>query len=477
MSSLVVRPKELENPSKEKPFDHCKLGRDKFAEPLSTLITNAQAPFVLSINGAYGSGKTTFLRMWERHLENKGHVCVYLNAWETDFAEDPLVPILAELSKLVADEDDEAASKKALATAKTMGLHLLRRGPGVALKLATLGILDADQIGKDAEKEIAKLVESVTADVMADTVKQFEADREDMESFKESLAEFAREISAGPTEEEKFGDRKLIVLVDELDRCRPTYAIELLERIKHLFDVDHMVFVLGIDQDQLRHSVSGVYGGEGFDSEGYLKKFVDLEVRLPNPETKAYVEHLILHLGFDETNSRLRTDSTSLSDLQGFLTFMFEGVRLSLRRQNQVMTRLRLALLAVPAGHNSNPFTLSVLCFLHDWKAALFKKIVDGSVAEEDFEFLRSEFGNWTGAAEASTDSEYRRWWFEVAFESHLISILKELGIAVSFDQEPRSGAEITERTNEIYKLTRRISVGLQNSLERMSFAQQFQLD
>ena len=80
-------------------------------------------------------------------------------------------------------------------------------------------------------------------------------------------------------------EKTVIIFVDELDRCRPSYAIELLERIKHLFNIGGLVFVLALDREQLGHSIKAVYGN-GIDSDGYLRRFVDFEYQLKNPEKK-----------------------------------------------------------------------------------------------------------------------------------------------------------------------------------------------
>ncbi|WP_292455784.1 P-loop NTPase fold protein [Methylibium sp.] len=77
----------------------------------------------------------------------------------------------------------------------------------------------------------------------------------------ECLAKFREELQAVIAEIRKKNERgNLIVFIDELDRCRPTFAIELLERIKHLFDVPNIVFVLSIDKSQVEVSTSSVYG-------------------------------------------------------------------------------------------------------------------------------------------------------------------------------------------------------------------------
>ena len=81
--------------------------------------------------------------------------------------------------------------------------------------------------------------------------------------------------------------KPLIICVDELDRCRPTYAIEMLERIKHFFNIPGIVFMLGIDREQLCASIASVYGA--IDTENYLHRFFDIEFVLPPPDRQAFI--------------------------------------------------------------------------------------------------------------------------------------------------------------------------------------------
>ncbi len=80
---------------------------------------------------------------------------------------------------------------------------------------------------------------------------------------------------------------KLVVFIDELDRCKPTFAVEMLESIKHYFDDDRFIFVMSINKSQLIHTISRYYG-DGFDSNLYLNKFYDMNIQLPPADTRTY---------------------------------------------------------------------------------------------------------------------------------------------------------------------------------------------
>ena len=83
----------------------------------------------------------------------------------------------------------------------------------------------------------------------------------------------------------------MVFIIDELDRCRPTFAIELLERVKHIFDVPNLVFVFGLNRDELCKSLQSVYGE--IDSDVYLRRFFDMEFTLPEADMESFCERLM----------------------------------------------------------------------------------------------------------------------------------------------------------------------------------------
>ena len=84
---------------------------------------------------------------------------------------------------------------------------------------------------------------------------------------------------------------KLVIFIDELDRCRPTFAIEMLEGVKHYFDDDRIIFVLSVNKSQLIHTISRYYGDD-FDGNLYLNKFFDINIQLPKADTRVYFDVL-----------------------------------------------------------------------------------------------------------------------------------------------------------------------------------------
>ena len=134
--------------------------------------------------------------------------------------------------------------------------------------------------------------------------------------------------------------------VDELDRCRPTYTVELLERIKHFFDVEGLVFVLSLDKEQLGHSIRAVYGA-GIDVDGYLRRFIDLEYRLPRGKGGNFVAFLAEQYQLRETVQRSGHPAEVQSIAVGLQIFehLARIFNLTLRKQEQTMAMLIVVLL------------------------------------------------------------------------------------------------------------------------------------
>ena len=96
---MLTKNNAIEIPS-DNPFANDKLERKNFAENLTQLISSTNQPFVISIEAPWGWGKTTFINMWKKQLDTLGYTCLYFNAWESDFVEDPLIAFVGEVGKV-----------------------------------------------------------------------------------------------------------------------------------------------------------------------------------------------------------------------------------------------------------------------------------------------------------------------------------------------------------------------------------------
>lgn len=269
------------------------LNRKPVAEAITSLIKNEEGPLVIGLNAPWGSGKTTFLRMWREDLRASGIHSVYFNAWENDFSTEPLAVLIAELEKgldgLKQDAGEAAKVKEKLDQAKGLGVALLKRALPLAVKIGSAGLVDLGEISEEA-------LADWTAELAKGQIAAYDAAKGSVTGFKTKLTELASE----------FGPSPLVVIVDEMDRCRPPYAISVLECIKHFFSVPRVVFVIAADRVQIEGAVAGVYGG-GVDSSGYLRKLIDLETPLASPEGSNVCQSTIFTLCLGRRVQEART--------------------------------------------------------------------------------------------------------------------------------------------------------------------------
>ena len=281
---IRIQPREIVIP-KDDPFKNDLLGRKEPAEVLTHLVGSLEGSCVLAVDAAWGAGKTTFLKIWSQHLRNNGFPVVEFNAWETDHAGDPFVALSSELTDGLHKYTDKPLATK-IADMKKGATEVLRRAVPGAIRLATAGILDVSPL---LEKEAGQFLASYAEARMS----EYQAAQQSVKAFRGVLQDMADTLS------ESSGNRPLIVVIDELDRCRPSYAVELLEVAKHMFAVDHIVFVLAVNRAELAHAIKALYGS-GFDAEGYLRRFFDVDFILPAPDRKAFIEDRLTAIQLDK---------------------------------------------------------------------------------------------------------------------------------------------------------------------------------
>lgn len=268
-----------------------------------TPIREDKQSFTISVEGRYGQGKTYFLKRFARYLSN-AHPVAYCDAWADDFTDEPLTALAATLKDALGQFHDkekvETFLTKTGTVTKIVSRGLLRRGAGLLITDSAVAALDAlnvniDEAIEDATEKIGEGIaddaastrfENTARKIMLDRIAQFKKGRSAIDEVKKSLRSIISSL-----EHSKLKP-PIVIIVDELDRCRPDYAISLLEQIKHLFDVPGVIFVLGMNSEQLGHSISGLYGSN-FDGHSYLKRFIDRSYRMREARLEKLLKVLI----------------------------------------------------------------------------------------------------------------------------------------------------------------------------------------
>lgn len=344
-----------------KPFANCKLNRKEYATVLTSLIDSYPEGFVLAINNKWGTGKTTFIRMWNQSLIDLEYKTIYFNAWENDFDDNALTALMGELKSLKTKSNQEQL-QSVIKTAAKISKHLL----------PTL-------VRAAAEKYInTETITDAITDITKGAVDIFEKDVEEYSKRKKSISEFKSELSSFI---EKTSDSKpVIFIIDELDRCRPNYAVSILEQIKHFFSVPNIVFVLSIDKLQLGNAICGVYGSDKIDSEEYLKRFIDIEYSLPKPDQDTFFKYLYEYFNFDEfISSPERMNYNELNrDKDSFFEIckiLFNDPNVTLRQQERIFAHSRIALKAFTPNNYLLPSLYLFLVYLKNTKADIYNGI------------------------------------------------------------------------------------------------------
>ena len=165
-------------------------------------------------------------------------------------------------------------------------------------------------------------------------------------------------------------------MIDELDRCRPSYAVELLEVAKHLFSVDRIIFVLAVNRDQLAHSVRALYGSD-FDAEGYLRRFFDVDFQLPEPNRDAFIAAQLQATGIADY-----FDQTPLCP--AMLSAFFGASDLSLRTIGQAIHRLGLLYASLQRDQHDHGLATTVALILRTLDQDLYGCFIKGEVFDRD---------------------------------------------------------------------------------------------
>ena len=274
-----------------------------------------KSAYTISVDAGYGEGKTYFLKKLYQQL-SLNYPVAFVDAWSDDLSNEPLIALMAALkTALDGDIDNTDVSDGFKSVLKKSGEVLRIAGKGLAWRLLGTAVgmggaeaienvisrasedinnnIDAamNDVGQGAGGDIANASSLSARKMMSERLEEFEKSKQSIFEMKDGLRKI---ISA-------LDDSMIIIIIDELDRCRPTYAIKLLEEIKHLFDVKGLVFIFGTHGKQLGCSISGAYGDK-FNGHDYMRRFIDREYKLRTPLPINLVDHLRKQYGISDQN-------------------------------------------------------------------------------------------------------------------------------------------------------------------------------
>ena len=253
------------------------------------MLQSPLSPEIIALDGKWGCGKTFFVKQmmmimnsfnkfsnYNQDLRDKikkiidekneiknDYLVVYYDAWKNDSYQDPIVSIIYEISK-------------------QLSINFQIEDNITPYKVA------ASIIENISKVNINSIVDSLKSD---DPLSSFKQQVEIEKQFKQFFTDVL--IERG---------NKLIVVIDELDRCNPCFAVKLLEQLKHYVDDERVLFVVSTNLDELQHTVKHYYG-ESFDACKYLNKFFSITVKMPPIDKEKYYSKIGLNTNYTVENN------------------------------------------------------------------------------------------------------------------------------------------------------------------------------
>lgn len=333
---MKYRPDAISIPPDD-PFRDDALGLLRAGEALTHLIESGRGPAVIAVDASWGVGKSTFLDMWAASYKAYGGQVVLWNAWENDYVDDVFVSLFEEIGDQIKSRGKVASA--ALGHARRAANSLLKNGVPLAMRLGTAGLLSGHEL---EGKSLDHLLERTSADYL----EAYLARKKSVAKFRDQLGKFIQSNA----DQRQESPLPIAMVIDELDRCRPSFSLEALETIKHLFGLDGLVFVLGVDLNQLGNAIQGAYG-PNFDGKTYLRRLIDVRLSLPEPDMDKFIDSLVdrfdLRTALEvKTRNWLSTPENVANSLKQFSRLY----RLSLRDIEQAIFQMNLYLGAAPSN-------------------------------------------------------------------------------------------------------------------------------
>lgn len=291
--------------------------RKPIADKVIKLLASEAKVSPMVIDGGWGTGKTEFC-MKLLNLINSGEYGIkglYIDAFKADHADEPLITLLSAVLKLLPEADRPGFMQKAVPAVKFGLKTSLKAGVSWILKQ------DTADVAEDFEKDLKKAGDEAVNYAVESILKEHVSADESISVLRGALIEIAKE-------------KPIILFIDELDRCRPDFAVSMLESIKHIFEVDGVQFVLITNIDQLKASISNCYGS-GVNAQKYIDKFIFYSFELPDKvNRKSHTPRFVSSKHIDDilkSNDVLSKSGLIKDQVSGFIYNLVEVNKLSLR--------------------------------------------------------------------------------------------------------------------------------------------------
>jgi predicted KAP-like P-loop ATPase len=252
------------------------LNFSNYGRVLSESIKNTEGPFTIGIYGGWGTGKTSLMKVIEKQIkeENDEIITVWFNAWQYEKDDHLLIPLVGEITTQLQKEKNKFGE----AFERVINIFF---SLAYALKIKWKGFIPGVEAELAFKDTFDKYLESENDSIAKDSY------------YFQTFKYFDK------FQDEKF-QKKFLIIIDDLDRCMPNKAIELLEELKLIFNQQRFIFVLGVAREILVKHLNFKYetelGIEGFNGESYLDKIIQLQFPFLHQTIKLYPISLNLYV-------------------------------------------------------------------------------------------------------------------------------------------------------------------------------------
>lgn len=356
--------------------------RKKFADDLISILRLKNGPTTIAVNGAWGVGKTEFatkvanllISQLEDKTDDATKIATPIPVWFDAYVDDCLDnPLFSLVGRIIALEKTELFPFNAVKQVKEAAISLIKNTPKYCFS-ALLHHLE-QQLGSNLISDVKSALSTGINPSLSALQKTLESQSSrllEIETLKQKLEELCK-------------TRPICLFIDELDRCRPTYALAVLEVVKHFFSVGNLKVVFIVNQKQLQSVISHQYGINDDDSFLYLSKFIDLRLDLPLAFTPAnatasqaayvkYLEVLINEKGLNKPG-RLLGDPRAYDLLKQLVLGKEHSLRDMERLVREILINSMRISLSNDVKENCNTVLAAYLCVFHRELAFTLSKL------------------------------------------------------------------------------------------------------
>ncbi|EKN4058305.1 P-loop NTPase fold protein [Yersinia enterocolitica] len=347
-----------------------KLDRRRYAEYLYFYLkeNGSKNNTVINLNAEWGAGKTFFVKRLYSSLKDK-HPCIYIDAWKQDYSDDPFLTLFSSLISQIEHYSGRIDSRLI-----RIGDSIGRFTKGVIPEILS-GLLK-NYAGIENISDIAKSAATLM-------LKEHQEKSNAIITLKKELVFWAKMSF------DKGYDAPIFIFIDELDRCRPNYAVSLLEIVKHIFNIDKFVFVISTDTNQLQHSIKNIYGS-GFGANDYLGRFFHRRFSLKEPDFNGLIDervkNRISEKDFRSLTSQIIPRPSDIQHISKNLSSIYRAFSLNLRDSIRNTDRLFDLINNNSFNKHIDYIALIILMVFYDKSPDLVEKISGKSLNIEKFE-------------------------------------------------------------------------------------------